>query len=69
MKLLVAILALNEKDSIASLIERCLAARQRIVAESPVDEVETTIVSDGSIDRTIEFLERGHNISHGAGLI
>lgn len=54
MKLLIAIPALNEEQSIASIIERCLAARADILAGSPVDAVEVTVVSDGSTDRTVE---------------
>jgi glycosyltransferase involved in cell wall biosynthesis len=55
MKLLIAIPALNEEDSIVGIIERCLAARERIVRETPVAEVEITVVSDGSTDRTVEL--------------
>lgn len=55
MKLLIAIPALNEEDSIAAIIERCLAAREHIIANSPVTEVEITVVSDGSTDRTVEL--------------
>jgi glycosyltransferase involved in cell wall biosynthesis len=53
LKLLIAIPALNEEESIASIIERSLASRARILAESPVTEVEITVVSDGSTDRTV----------------
>jgi len=55
MKLLIAIPALNEEDSIQSIIERSLAARDYIRRNSPVDEVEITVVSDGSTDRTVEL--------------
>jgi len=55
MKLLIAIPALNEEDSIAQIIERCLLARPQIIADSPVTEVEITVVSDGSTDRTVEL--------------
>lgn len=58
MKLLIAIPALNEEQSIESIIRRCLDARQHIISTSPVDEVEITVVSDGSTDRTVE-LARG----------
>jgi glycosyltransferase involved in cell wall biosynthesis len=58
MKLLIAIPALNEEQSIAAIIERCLAARSVIVGESPVTEVEVTVVSDGSTDRTVERARR-----------
>jgi len=54
-RLLIAIPALNEDASIASTIERCLASAPRIVAETAVTDVEVTVVSDGSTDRTVEF--------------
>lgn len=55
MKLLIAIPALNEEDSIESIIERSLEAREYIRRHSPVEEVEITVVSDGSTDRTVEL--------------
>ncbi|HWB82796.1 MAG TPA: glycosyltransferase family 2 protein [Bryobacteraceae bacterium] len=54
MKLLIAIPALNEEDSIESTIARSLEAREHICRNAPVDEVEITVVSDGSTDRTVE---------------
>lgn len=61
MKLLIVIPALNEEDSIESIIERSLAARQHIYANSPVTQVEITVVSDGSTDRTVELASRYKN--------
>lgn len=58
MKLLIAIPALNEQDSITSIIERSLAARPAIIEGSPVTEVEITVVSDGSTDATVELARR-----------
>jgi glycosyltransferase involved in cell wall biosynthesis len=58
MKLLIAIPALNEEAGIESIIRRCLDARERIIAESPVREVEITVVSDGSTDRTVEIARK-----------
>ena len=58
MKLLIAIPALNEQDSITSIIERSLDARPVIIAGSPVTEVEVTVVSDGSTDATVELARR-----------
>jgi len=55
LKLLIAIPALNEEESIAQTIQRSLAARELIIANSPVTEVEITVVSDGSTDRTVEL--------------
>ena len=52
MKLLIVIPALNEEQAITAIIERCLAARPEIIARTPIDEVEITVVSDGSSDRT-----------------
>lgn len=55
MKLLVVIPALNEEGSIASIIERSIAACDVIIRESPVTAVDVTVVSDGSTDRTVEL--------------
>jgi len=57
-KLLIAIPALNEEDSIESIISRCLTARDSIIAGSPVEKVEITVISDGSTDRTVELAQR-----------
>jgi glycosyltransferase involved in cell wall biosynthesis len=57
-KLLIAIPALNEEESIQSIIERSLAARSYICSNSPITEVEITVVSDGSTDGTVEIASR-----------
>jgi glycosyltransferase involved in cell wall biosynthesis len=66
-KLLIAIPALNEEQSIRSIIERCLAAKREIIVGSPVREIDVTVVSDGSTDRTPEiareYLGRIHLIA------
>ncbi len=54
MKLLIAIPALNEAQAIDDIILRSLAARDVITRNSPVDEIEITVVSDGSTDATVE---------------
>ena len=54
MNLLIAIPALNEEDSIRGIIQRSLEARQYIIENSPVTDVEITVVSDGSTDATVE---------------
>ncbi|MEP6962535.1 MAG: glycosyltransferase family 2 protein, partial [Acidobacteriota bacterium] len=54
MKLAIAIPALNEEDSIQSIIERSLGAVTHIQQNSPVTDVEVTVVSDGSTDKTVE---------------
>jgi len=58
LKLLIVIPALNEEQSIEEIISRSLAASERIRAESPVTDVEVTVVSDGSTDRTVERASR-----------
>lgn len=55
MKLLIAIPALNEEQSIEAIIRRSLDAREHIIANSPVTAVDITVVSDGSTDRTLEL--------------
>lgn len=54
MKLLIAIPALNEEQSIRSTVKRCLDARESIIRNSPVTDVELTVVSDGSTDGTVD---------------
>jgi glycosyltransferase involved in cell wall biosynthesis len=58
MKLGIAIPALNEEDNIESIIQRSLAARQYIQDHSSVTDVEVTVVSDGSTDRTVELASK-----------
>jgi len=53
--LTIVIPALNEEDAIGTTIQRCLDARDHIVAASSVDAVELVVVSDGSSDRTEEI--------------
>jgi glycosyltransferase involved in cell wall biosynthesis len=53
-RLLIAIPALNEEQSIRGIIKRTLDARQYIVENSPVKEVRITVVSDGSTDETVK---------------
>ncbi len=79
MKLLIAIPALDEEESIRQIIERSLAARTTIVERSPITEVDITVVSDGSTDRTVEiargFVDRIHliefpqNRGYGAAIL
>ena len=58
MKLGIAIPALNEEENIESIIERSLAAREYIQEHSSVTNVEVTVVSDGSTDRTVELASK-----------
>ena len=67
--LTIVIPAYNEEKAIASIIERCLAERDRIMAETPVREVEVVVVNDGSRDRTAEIARRYAEASGGVRLI
>jgi glycosyltransferase involved in cell wall biosynthesis len=58
MKLLIAIPALDEEESIQSIIERSLAARAHIIEHTPITAVDIAVVSDGSTDRTVEIASR-----------
>ena len=58
MKLLIAIPALNEEESIEGIIERSLEARADIIARSPITQVDVTVVSDGSTDRTVSLARK-----------
>lgn len=79
MKLLIAIPALNEEQSIRSTIQRCLDAREQILHDSPVTDVEITVVSDGSTDGTvararefkslIKLIEFSRNQGYGAAIM
>ena len=53
--LTIVIPALNEEDAIGDTIERCLAARESIIGNTPIREVAIIVVSDGSTDRTAEI--------------
>ncbi|MFQ5591520.1 MAG: glycosyltransferase family 2 protein [Phycisphaerae bacterium] len=77
LKLTIVIPALDEEKAIGQTIERCLAARRTIIAESPVDDVEIIVVDDGSTDRTSEVARRygkirlinfEHNRGYGAAI-
>lgn len=73
----IVIPALDEEEAIGSTIERCLAARDTIIANSAVAEVEIIVVSDGSTDRTeqiakgfddVTVLAFDHNRGYGAAI-
>jgi glycosyltransferase involved in cell wall biosynthesis len=54
-KLSIVIPAYNEEEAIAGIIKRCLAERDNIVRQTPVEDVEIIVVNDGSHDRTAEI--------------
>jgi glycosyltransferase involved in cell wall biosynthesis len=55
--LTIVIPALNEEEAIGETIRRCLDAKHRIQEETPIQEVEIIVVSDGSTDRTVEIAQ------------
>jgi hypothetical protein len=59
MKLLIAIPALNEEESIDSIIRRSIEAREFICASLPITDVSITIVCDGSTDSTSSHKTKG----------
>ena len=63
MKLTIVIPAFNEEEAIGSAIERCLAAREGIIAASPVTAVEIIVVSDGSTDATASVAREHEGVS------
>jgi glycosyltransferase involved in cell wall biosynthesis len=50
----ITIPAYNEEQAIEAIISRCLEARERLIAETDLDEVEVIVISDGSDDATVE---------------
>jgi glycosyltransferase involved in cell wall biosynthesis len=55
MELTIVVPVLNEEGSVEKVARACLAARSRIIAETPVTRVHVVVVSDGSTDRTAEI--------------
>jgi glycosyltransferase involved in cell wall biosynthesis len=53
----VVIPALNEEESIGTTVQRCLDAREHIRRAGRVRDIEITVVSDGSTDRTVEIAQ------------
>ena len=62
LKLSIIIPAYNEEEAIATIIERTLAAREHIIHESQVSDVEVIVVNDGSTDKTAEIARRYDDI-------
>jgi len=57
MKLTIVIPALDEEQSIKSIIEKCLSAKGDITKKTAVDEVNVVVVSDGSTDNTVKYAQ------------
>jgi glycosyltransferase involved in cell wall biosynthesis len=58
MRFALVVPALNEEDAIAGTLRRCLAAREKVVARTPVDEMVVVFVNDGSTDHTQEVVDQ-----------
>src|SRR5262249_36927149 len=58
MRFALVIPALNEEGAIAGTLTRALAARGRVLAETPVAEMQVVFVNDGSTDRTQEIVDQ-----------
>ncbi len=58
MELLIVIPALNEQESIASTINRCIGAKEHIMNGTAVTKISITVVSDGSTDDTEKIANR-----------
>ena len=50
--------ALNEEEAIAGTLRRLLAAREKVVAATPVSKMTVVFVNDGSTDRTQEIVDQ-----------
>lgn len=78
MNLHIVIPALNEEGSIGDIVQRCLDARSAIARAPIVDQVDVTVVSDGSTDATatlarsfepeIRVVEFAENRGYGAAI-
>ncbi|MBI2118349.1 MAG: glycosyltransferase family 2 protein [Elusimicrobia bacterium] len=64
MKLQIVIPAYNEEESIEKTILKTLSARQHIINTTGLSEVGITVVSDGSVDKTVEILKKYSNAIH-----
>ena len=79
MRLAITIPALNEEESIRSIIERSLDARPSILERTGLEDIEIVVVSDGSTDRTaaiareytdrIQLIEFPENRGYGAAIV
>lgn len=57
MKFALVVPALNEQDAIAGTLRRVLASRDKVIAQTAVDEMVVVFVNDGSTDGTQEIVD------------
>jgi glycosyltransferase involved in cell wall biosynthesis len=58
MRFALVIPVLNEEGAVEGTLTRALAARQKVLAETPVTEMRVVLVNDGSTDRTQEIVDQ-----------
>ena len=58
LKLALVVPALNEEQAIAATLRRCLAARSKVVSQTPVTEMVVVFVNDGSTDGTQQVVDQ-----------
>jgi glycosyltransferase involved in cell wall biosynthesis len=58
MRFALVVPALNEEKAIAGTLNRTLAARAKVLAETPVTDMKVVFVNDGSTDRTQEIVDQ-----------
>ncbi len=79
MRLALVIPALNEEQAIAGTLRRALAARAKVIAQTPVKEMVIVFVNDGCTDRTQQIVDQpefnevvkvnyGRNRGYGAAI-
>jgi glycosyltransferase involved in cell wall biosynthesis len=79
MRFALVIPALNEEEAIAGTLRRALAARAKVLAQTPVTEMTIVFVNDGCTDRTQEIVDQdefhdvvkvnyGRNRGYGAAI-
>ena len=62
-RLTVVIPAFNEEEAIGDTIEKCLGARTSLKERTSIEDIEIIVVSDGSVDRTVNIARSYKDIS------
>lgn len=58
MRLALVIPALNEEEAIGDTLRRCLVSREKVIQETPVDDMVVVFVNDGSTDGTQSIVDQ-----------